>query len=197
MQCVKKTAGCDPRRAQQLLEAVSYGPMILPLLMLSKASFAETWRPLFWLNQVAPLALDTVFWKSSMFMIVMLAAPPKPARTSSGWIRLINAPPIGTGWLIWLPPRAGSVKYTANAVASICALSIGLQVEPPQVAASITASAQSPTEPGAPLFGAFAKALNCRSQLPRVVWLTLSMIAWPFLLCQKPIVCPAIAQLET
>src|SRR5690349_2205880 len=38
----------------------------------------------------------------------------------------LNAP-------ILFPPSAGSLKYTSSAVASICAFSIGLQVDPPQV----------------------------------------------------------------
>jgi hypothetical protein len=50
-------------------------------------------------------------------------------------VKSIVTPPIGTGALILLPPRAGSLKYTFSAVASICAFSIGFIDEPDELAA--------------------------------------------------------------
>src|SRR3954454_5084124 len=60
-------------------------------------------------------------------------------------VRSTSSPPIGFGAPILLPPSAGSLKYTLNAVASICDLSIAFIAAPPALAASKIFSWSLPT----------------------------------------------------
>src|SRR5713101_6387419 len=113
--------------------------------MASKASFANCWVALTLPYQVMPPAFDWLAAYASICETVRLVAPPNALLTFSNEllhvavppepsiilqiiVRSIFTPPIGAGALILLPPSAGSLKYTSSAVASICALSIELQV---------------------------------------------------------------------
>src|SRR4029453_11369249 len=69
---------------------------------------------------------------------VMRVAPPKAELVfplGGTRVKSIDTPPIGAGALILLPPRAGLLKNTSSAVASICAFSIAFIVAPDASAA--------------------------------------------------------------
>src|SRR5262245_36365 len=111
--------------------------------MASKASLASSWLALLLAYQVDPPEVD---WPAAYVSICMtvFGVPPntelefsKAAHVRS-WQILVKStdrPPTGADAPVLLPPRAGSLKYTLSAVASICPLSIAF-MELPEASAA-------------------------------------------------------------
>src|SRR4051794_36688483 len=103
---------------------------------------------------------------------------------------------MGFGAPILFPPSAGSLKYTLNAVASICDLSIAFIAAPPAFAALKMVSWYVPTWAHVAVADRSWKGRNVRSHVaeghvPVFAWPV--MMPWPFLLCQNPCVSAPVA----
>src|SRR5947207_5282841 len=107
-------------------------------------------------------------------------------------VRSIATPPMGPGAPILLPPRAGSLKYTSSAVASICAFNMAFIEDPDAFAALMMFETYVATWEHVAVALRSWNGAYCRNQVPDLqtvpVDAPLVMIAWPFLFCQKPIV---------